>query len=74
VYDPNSDNTDQVGGKTIPRSQKITTISLVGLALPDRARLIFEYDHVSDLLARDSRGVPTDFKNDQWTLRLQVML
>lgn len=75
AYDPNSDNTDQAGGKPLPRSQKITTVSpLVGLALPDRARLIFQYDHISDLLARDSRGVPTDFKNDQWTLRLQVML
>lgn len=75
VYDPNSDSTDEVGGKPLPRSQKIHTYSpLVGVALPDRARLIFQYDFISDLLARDSRGVPTDFKNDQWTLRLQVML
>jgi hypothetical protein len=74
-YDPNSDNTDSRGGKLIPRSQLIETISpLVGVTLPDRARLIFQYDHVSDMLARDSRGVPTDFKNDAWTLRMQVML
>ncbi len=74
-YDPNSDSTDSRAGKLIPRSQTIKTLSpLVGVALPDRARLVFQYDHVSDLLARDSRGVPTDFKNDQWTLRLQVTL
>ncbi|HEX4336438.1 MAG TPA: hypothetical protein VH062_11030 [Polyangiaceae bacterium] len=75
LYDPNSDNTDSRGGKLIPRSQAIKTLSpLVGVTLPDRARLVFQYDHISDLLARDARGVPTDFKNDQWTLRFQVML
>jgi hypothetical protein len=74
-YNPNADSTDSRGGKVLPRSQTIKTYSpLVGLALPDRARLVFQYDHISDLLARDARGVPTDFKNDQWTLRLQVSL
>ncbi len=75
LYNPNSDSTDSRGGKFLPSSQTIRTVSpLVGLTLPDRARLVFQYDHISDLLARDSKGVPTDFKNDQWTLRLQVML
>src|SRR5260221_2559861 len=74
-YDPNADATDSRGGKLVPKSQTIRTLSpLVGLALPDRARLVFQYDNIRDLLARDSRGVPTDFKNNQWTLPLQVML
>lgn len=75
MYNPNADSTDSRVGKVLPRSQTIKTYSpLVGLALPDRARLVFQYDHIVDLLARDNRGVPTDFKNDQWTLRLQVSL
>lgn len=74
-YNPNADSMQSTAGKLIPISQTIKTYSpLVGLTLPDRARLVFEYDHIADLLARDSRGVPADFKNDQWTLRLQVSL
>jgi hypothetical protein len=74
-YDPNADSGDRSAGKTLPVSQTVRTISpLVGLALPDRARLIFQYDAIKDNLARDTRGVPTDFQNNQWTLRLQVML
>jgi hypothetical protein len=75
VYDPNADATDQRLGKVLPYDQKIKTYSpLVGLVLPGRARLLFQYDAIRDLLARDARGVPVDFKNDQWTLRLQVNL
>lgn len=75
AYDPNADSNDRRGGKLLPVSQTVRTISpLVGLVLPDHARLLFQYDSVKDNLARDGRGVPTDFKNDLWTLRLQVML
>jgi hypothetical protein len=75
VYDPNSDITDQRRGKTLPTSQRIRTYSpMVGLVLPGRARLLFQYDAIRDFLARDTRGVPTDFKNNQWTGRLQVNL
>jgi len=72
-YDPNADVFDRRGGKLIPSSQAITTISpLAGLLLPGRAKLLFQYDFVRDRLARDARGVPTDFRNDAWTLRLQI--
>lgn len=79
-YDPNSDFFDKRGGKLIPTSMAIDTFSpLVGLVLPDpkgldRARLLLQYDFVRDNLARDSRGLPTDLKNDVLTLRLQVSL
>ena len=74
-YDPNSDVTDTRRGKTLPASQAIKTYSpLVGLVLPGRARLLFQYDVIRDFLARDTRGVPTDFKNNEWTFRLQVNL
>jgi hypothetical protein len=75
VYDPNSDVTDTRRGKILPSSQKITTYSpLAGLVLPGRARLLFQYDIIKDFLARNTLGVPVDFKNNQWTLRLQVNL
>jgi hypothetical protein len=53
----------------------VTTYSpLVGIQLPKRARLCFQYDIIKDHLARDVSGVPTDLKNNAWTLRLQVNL
>jgi hypothetical protein len=74
VYDPNSDFLDKRGGKLIPTEQTIRTYSpFIGLALPN-LRLIFEWDITDDHLARDSRGVPSDLANNQWTLRLQGAL
>lgn len=75
IYDPNSDITETRAAKTLPKTQTVRTFSpLAGLVLPNRARLLFQYDFVRDYLARDNVGVPTDAKNDQWTLRLQVEL
>jgi hypothetical protein len=75
AYDPNADTTIQRGANLLPRDATITTWSpMVGLVLPGRARLVFEYDHILDLLGLDARGVPTDLRNDQWALRLQVEL
>jgi len=54
-------------------SQTITTLSpLVGVTIPGRARLVFQYDAVIDALSRDALGVPADLRNDRFTLRLQV--
>jgi hypothetical protein len=44
------------------------------VVLPEVARLVFQYDVIVDHLARDTRGVPTDLRNNQWTLRLQVAM
>jgi hypothetical protein len=75
TYDPDSDLIDSRGGQFLPTNQVITTYSpMIGLTLPDRARLVFQYDFIRDHLARDHTGVPTDFANDTWTLRLQVNL
>lgn len=74
-YDPNADFFDKRAGKLLPSSQAVKTFSpAVGVQLPDRARLVFQYDVVRDLLAKDALGVPTDLKNDRFTLRLQVQL
>jgi hypothetical protein len=74
-YDPNSNAFDSRGGQLVPLNQAITTASpLVGLALPDRARLVFQYDYTRNNLARDALGVPTDLRSNAWTVRLQVQL
>jgi hypothetical protein len=75
VYDPNSDVLDKRSGRLIPADQTITTVSpIIGAVLPDRARLLLQYDIVRDHLARDARGVPVDLKNNLLTVRLQVEL
>ena len=73
AYNPNGDATTQRGSSLLPLDQTITTWSpLVGLVLPDRARLVFEYDHILNHQGIDSRGVPAGLPEDQWALRLQV--
>jgi hypothetical protein len=75
AYDPNSDFLEERAGKLFPVSQVVRTYSpLIGAELPGRARLVFQYDFVDDLLGKDDRGVPDDLANDQWALRLQVEL
>ena len=72
-YDANADFLDARRGRFVPASLAVQTFSpVVGLVLPDRAKLLFQYDAILDALARDPRGVPTDLRNDQWTLRLQM--
>src|SRR5262249_20600658 len=72
VYDPNADVFEQRRGDFSPRTQTVRTLSpIAGVALPNRARLTFEYDFVRDYLGRTVAGVPTDAKNDTWTVRLQ---
>jgi hypothetical protein len=74
-YDPNSDAFDKRGGKLVPFSEAISTYSpLFGLVLPDRARLLFQYDINRNALARDASGVPTNLQSNAWTVRLQVQL
>ncbi|HEU4536479.1 MAG TPA: porin, partial [Polyangiaceae bacterium] len=74
-YDPNADFLLERAGKLVPSTQTLRTHSpVVGLVLPDRARLVFQYDFLRDHFARDARGVPADLRNDRWTLRLQVSL
>jgi hypothetical protein len=77
-YEPNSDLFDQRRGVAVPADASIHTLSpLVGVRLPDelmpgfRARAVFQYDVILDALGRDSRGVPADLANDQFTVRIQ---
>ena len=75
VYDPNADVFEQRRGSFQPRTQTVRTFSPeIGVAYPRWGRLLFEYDVVRDYLGRNASGVPTDAKNDTWTVRLQVTL
>lgn len=74
-YDPNADFNQSVRGRQVPTSLAVKTYSpMVALRLQDRAKLSFQYDFVRDFSAKNAEGVPTDAKNDQVTLRLQVEL
>jgi hypothetical protein len=71
-YDPNADVTDTQQGKIVPTNQRVVTYSpMIGGQIPGRVRLIFQYDFIRDHLARNALGVPTDLRNDTWTLRMQ---
>ena len=74
-YDPNADFFQSTAGKLVPVSQAISTFApVVGVQLPDRARLVFEYDAVKNLLGLDTRGVPTNLPMSWFAVRLQVQL
>jgi hypothetical protein len=71
-YDPNSDFLDSRAGKLLPVTETITTYSpLIGFQVPHKARLVAQYDVIKDSLGRNDLGVPTDKKNNVWTIRLQ---
>jgi hypothetical protein len=71
-YDPNADLLDKRRGKLVPADASIHTYSpIVGALLPDRVRLLLQYDAIVDSLARDAQGVPTELRNDRITIRLQ---
>jgi hypothetical protein len=74
-YDPNSNLFDHRLGMLIPYSEAIKTLSpIVGLILPDRARLLLQYDILHNAYARNAVGVPTSLADNVLTLRLQVQL
>jgi hypothetical protein len=71
-YNPNADVFDKRRGKLIPADASVHTYSpIIGAVLPDRVRVLLQYDAIVDSLARDSSGVPTDLRNDRITIRLQ---
>jgi hypothetical protein len=74
-YDPNFDALDKRLGKLLPFSEAISTWSpMIGLVLPERAKLLLQYDVIRNAYARTNVGVPTNLKDNTLTLRLQVQL
>lgn len=71
-YNPNSDFLNRQAGKLVPTSETVTTYApLIGFQVPHRARLVAEYDVIRDAMAINTSGVPTDKKNNIFTIRLQ---
>jgi hypothetical protein len=75
-YNPDLDSTDRQAAVAVPSSQAISTLSaaaaLVGSVGGISGRFVAEYDVVSDHQGRDSSGMPTDLKNNVFTLRAEV--
>jgi hypothetical protein len=71
-YNPDLDSTTSERGLVLVTSQTVTTLApIIGLQLPGRARLTFEYDYVINLLGRNASGVPTQLDDNDWIIRLQ---
>jgi len=75
-YDPDMDSSDRQATVMLLSSQAISTYS-TALALVEKSgtlsgRLIAEYDVVKDHQGRDYRGLPSDLKNNVFTLRAEV--
>jgi hypothetical protein len=47
---------------------------MAALLLPDRARLVVQYDAIKNAYARNTLGVPTTLADNVFTLRMQVQL
>ncbi|MDB4944708.1 MAG: hypothetical protein JWP97_4242 [Labilithrix sp.] len=75
-YNPDSDSADVENARPVqPNDRSIRTYSpIVGVRFQRRARLLFQYDIVTDKFGRDLAGIPTDLSNDRATVRLQVNL
>ena len=72
-YNPDSDFFDPRRGTPMVTSQNITTFSpLVGAVWPGRGRLEFQYNVVENLQGRQLNGVPTELRDNSWTLRAEV--
>jgi hypothetical protein len=75
-YNPDLDSTDRQAAVTVPSSQAISTVSaaaaLIGSAGGLSGRLVAEYDWVEDHEGRNASGLPTDLKNNVFTLRAEV--
>lgn len=72
-YDPDSNLLDTRRGLRVPNDASQLTLSpMLGAQLPGRGRLVFQYDHIRDHLGRNTLGVPTDLRNNQFVARLQM--
>jgi hypothetical protein len=75
-YNPDRDSTDTQAAVKLLSSQAISTVSaavaLVGKVGALSGRFVAEYDVVSDHQGRNATGMPTDLKNNVFTLRTEV--
>ena len=72
-YDPDADATLQQGVNLVPTSHAYTTTAVTGAARYPPGRLLFEYDHNTNMLGRTAGGLPTTLADDAFTLRGEVV-
>jgi hypothetical protein len=73
-YDPDADATRRGSEFTLPRDASMSLLSLAVAARLSGGRLLLEYDHNSDHLARSVEGSPTRLRDDIVTLRMEAAL
>lgn len=73
-YDPNTNLIEQRAGTFHLQDQSFFELSPSLAVMLESVRLSAQYDWLFDHLGRDSTGVPTDARNDRFTVRLQVDL
>jgi len=73
-YDPNTNLIEQRAGTFHLQEQSFFELSPSLAVMLESVRLSAQYDWLFDHLGRDSTGVPTDARNDRFTVRLQVDL
>ncbi len=71
-YDPDADVTDRQSGNVVPASSTFSSLALAGAIRFQNGRLIVEYDVNRNHLGRDAAGVPTNLKDNAFTIRAEV--
>jgi hypothetical protein len=71
-YDPDADASEQRGVSLVPKSRVYSTVAVTGAARLPPGRLLFEYDHNTNMLGRTAGGLPTTLADDAFTLRGEV--
>jgi hypothetical protein len=71
-YNPDRDARDQQVGTVVPNDASYSTWALVAALRAPSGRLIAEYDINRNHLGRDASGLPTNLKDNAFTIRGEV--
>jgi hypothetical protein len=71
-YNPDVDAREQTPLAIVPRDPSMSTWSFSATARAKVARLVAQYDHRTNALARDAAGAPATLADDSFTLRAEV--
>ena len=71
-YDPDGDNTDLQGARTVTSSLAYDTWAFSGAIRTPGARLVAEFDLNRNHNGRDSAGMPTNLADNAFTMRAEV--
>lgn len=73
-YDPDRDASEVRNGTQVVRTNALSTTAVVlGARLPPYGRVMVEYDHNTNALARTTSGAPTTLPDDALTVRGEVV-